>query len=87
MQAEEHFFNGLVFIKQVGHKENICHILQNLGALNERRGNYAQAEGYYQDALVDARKIQYPERIVFLLNNLGVLVFNLGDYEQAEIIG
>lgn len=65
-------------------EEKTCDILQKIGSLMIRRGNYPEAEKCLLGGLDLSRKIDYRMRECTLLSNLGALKTRQKEYVQAE---
>ncbi len=60
-------------------------VLDYLGCIAERRGNFEQAEAYYREGLKLARHCEKSNYIVRLLADLGYMMVLRGNYVEADV--
>ncbi len=70
--------------RDIGDREMVVIMLNNLGANEYFRGNYEGAELRYQEALTTARTIGLRTLEILLISNLGGARVGLKEYEKAE---
>jgi DNA-binding SARP family transcriptional activator/tetratricopeptide (TPR) repeat protein len=83
-QARRLYVSSLLLYQQLGNRLGEARIHQNLGALAERQGRYADALGHAEQALRLYRAIGDKASEATMLNNVGWLHGLLGDYHQAR---
>jgi CHAT domain-containing protein/uncharacterized protein HemY len=75
---------ALVFVREVGNRENMANILGNLGSTYDHHlEEPEQAVGFYTQAIAAYRELGNQERVASLSNNLGVTYRELGQYDEA----
>lgn len=83
-QAKDLFLNALDPLRKT-HNRYLSVVLNNLGVLSMKDGDYAQSEAYFKEALKTARSFglsdPYQGRV---LNNLGALYTSMKDIGRAE---
>ena len=76
---------ALTFSKEIGHREQICYILQNLASatVNLSRDNMTQAITYVEEAMEIAREIGHLELLTMTYMNGGTLAIEDKRFELA----
>jgi tetratricopeptide (TPR) repeat protein len=83
-ESASYLQDGLVLAKQIGHREQICMLLLNLGNIAIEQKHYAQAHIYLEEGLQVGRQIGLLEGISVLLINLGLVAIAQGNHTEAE---
>jgi tetratricopeptide (TPR) repeat protein len=83
-ETERYLQEGLLVSQQVGQRETLCYIYNNLGTIAEIRGEFARANAYFQQGQEQARQLQNPALLSMLLANQGDCLIMQHDYIQAR---
>ena len=59
-------------------------ILNLLGSLSRKQGDYEKARQYYNDSLIETRKLNEPERLIPVWRNLAKLEYELENFDIAH---
>lgn len=83
-QAEDCLEKSLALYREMGDRQNVGAMLNNLGEIARLRGDYAAAIKRYQEALALTREIGYRGGEMLHLSNLGGARVGMGEYAAAE---
>ncbi len=75
--------DALDYFKENGYESTVAVILDNLGTIYEKEGNYTKSMKYHFQALQLHTKNHNIEHSAYTYNNLGVLKYKTKHYDQA----
>jgi predicted ATPase/DNA-binding CsgD family transcriptional regulator len=84
VQAIDTFEQSLELFTEVGDKQGISDVLNNLAVIETNRGNYSQAEKLFKENLELQRELDNRKGMASTLNNLGYAATVTGDYLRAR---
>ena len=83
-QAEAHWEEGLETVQEMGDRQAMADMLNNLGYLNHHHmQNLDKAKQYYQESLSIGREIGHRQGATSTLSNLGHLHVLLDEHKLA----
>ncbi len=82
-EAERHYRKSLSLWEQIGDKQEISSVLNNLGVLNRTKGELHKALGYYQKSLFLYKEFGNIDDIATSLNNIGNIFRYQGELDEA----
>ncbi|MHA1552070.1 MAG: tetratricopeptide repeat protein [Candidatus Heimdallarchaeaceae archaeon] len=82
-EAESHYRKSLSLWEQIGNKQEISSVLNNLGVLNRTKGELHKALGYYQKSLFLYKEFGNIDDIATSLNNIGNIFRYQGELDEA----
>ncbi|MCK5303939.1 MAG: tetratricopeptide repeat protein [Candidatus Heimdallarchaeota archaeon] len=82
-EAERHYRKSLSLWEQIGNKQEISSVLNNLGVLNRTKGELHKALGYYQKSLFLYKEFGNIDDIATSLNNIGNIFRYQGELDEA----
>lgn len=82
-EAEIQYRKSLVLWEQIGDKQEISSVLNNLGVLNRTKGELHKALGYYQKSLFLYKEFGNIDDIATSLNNIGNIFRYQGELDEA----
>lgn len=81
-QAEEMFLDAEVIFKNLKHVKHYADLLSDLGALYQKKYEYAQSLKYYEEAMLIYEKNKITPNN-FIYSNLGQYYIDRGEYNKA----
>ncbi|MHA1692116.1 MAG: tetratricopeptide repeat protein [Candidatus Heimdallarchaeaceae archaeon] len=82
-EAEKQYRKSLSLWEQIGDKQEISSVLNNLGVLNRTKGELHKALGYYQKSLFLYKEFGNIDDIATSLNNIGNIFRYQGELDEA----
>ncbi|MBY8999565.1 MAG: tetratricopeptide repeat protein [Candidatus Heimdallarchaeota archaeon] len=82
-EAEKSYRKSLSIWEEIGNKQEISSVLNNLGVLNRTKGELHKALGYYQKSLFLYKEVGNKDDIATSLNNIGNIFRYQGELEEA----
>jgi predicted ATPase/DNA-binding SARP family transcriptional activator/Tfp pilus assembly protein PilF len=83
-RAKELYQACLILSKELGNKQFIAHMNNNLGNIAFNEGNYDQAASLYAEALTHYREVGWTWGVSLEFRQLGVIARAQGQYERAS---
>ena len=82
-EAERQYRKSLSLWEEIGDKQEISSVLNNLGVLNRTKGELHKALGYYQKSLFLYKEFGNIDDIATSLNNIGNIFRYQGELDEA----
>lgn len=84
VKAKKMLEKSLTIYQAIGNSSGVAKVLNNLGYIAYKQGDFSTAKQYLQEGLTLRRQTGYPRGIVVSLNNLGHVYGAAGEYEASQ---